>query len=184
VGFESTAAEDRPYRMNDDPVLGELGALLQDQSVRSRLDSTLDRVEAAVAARDGQPQAWEALPLALFGSALPSAIRSAWVFVLRGAAVFGAERHPNSHQRTLALRGSAVFEVFQDDAWSPRTIVAAGGAPGENRLSIPANTWHRIRVGSENFVSCSFHTVPAAELLEETPVDGDLSVTRRRLYHA
>ena len=171
--------------MHDDPVLTELGVLLQDASARSHLASTLDRVEAALAAQDNPPQAWEALPLALFGSSLPSAIRSAWVFVLRGAAVFGAERHPNSHQRTVALRGSALFEVFQDGCWSPRPVAAEEGkAAGESRVSIPTNTWHRIRVGPENFVSCSFHTVPAAELLEETPVDGDLSVTRRRLYHA
>jgi hypothetical protein len=30
----------------------------------------------------------------------------------------------------------------------------------------------------------SFHTIPAEQLIEETPVGEDLSVTTQRLYHA
>jgi hypothetical protein len=38
------------------------------------------------------------------------------IFVLRADANFGAERHPNSHQRTVALAGTALFEIFVDGA--------------------------------------------------------------------
>jgi hypothetical protein len=124
------------------------------------------------------------VPLDVFGADVPESIQSCWVFVLRGGGVFGAERHPNSHQRTVALGGTARFEVYDHGAWSPRPVGARGVEPdGDTSISIPPNTWHRITIGPETFVSCSFHTVPARELIEETPVGDDLAVTHQRLYH-
>lgn len=96
-----------------------------------------------------------------------------------------AERHPNSHQRTVALSGTALFEVFIDGSWSPRP---ASGGEGESQharaVSIPPSVWRRIRIGPQNFVSVSFHTVPPDQLIEETPIGNDLSNTTQRLYHA
>jgi hypothetical protein len=43
--------------------------------------------------------------------------------------------------------------------------------------------WHRIAIGPETFVSLSFHTAPASELIEETCVGDDFANTKRRLYH-
>jgi hypothetical protein len=57
-------------------------------------------------------------------------------------------------------------------------------AEGLEAISIPSNTWHRIEICPQRFVSFSFHTVPANELIEETPLGEDLSVTQKRLYHA
>ncbi|MGH8010384.1 MAG: hypothetical protein ACREQ3_25600, partial [Candidatus Binatia bacterium] len=102
--------------MNDDPVLAKLTALLDEPSVKRKLAPMLARVENALASRPDEPQSWEPVALDLFGIALPNSIKSCWVFVLRADALFGAERHPNSHQRTVALSGSAMFEVFQDHA--------------------------------------------------------------------
>jgi hypothetical protein len=102
---------------------------------------------------------------------------------LRAGAIFGAERHPNSHQRTVALAGTAVFEVFVDGAWSPWAVGAGTGSSGlSSTISIPPSVWHRIEIGPENFVSVSFHTVRADRLIEETPVGDDLSTTRQRPY--
>lgn len=170
--------------MHNDGVLHELSGLITSQGVSQRIAPVLTRVESVLAASPEQPQAWESVPLSLFGLDLPAGIKSCWVFVLRSGISLGAERHPNSDQRTVALRGSALFEIFISGVWSPRPIDAAHTNPIEGRwVSISASTWHRIKVGPQNLLSCSFHTVPEAELIEETPVGDDLSVTRTRRYH-
>jgi hypothetical protein len=171
--------------MQHDPIAIELSRGLKSSRVRQALAPALDRVQSALAGLPGQPQAWEPLPLDSLKLAVPPEIQSCWIFVLRANANFGAERHPNSHQRTVALAGTALFEVFVDGAWCPCAVDGGRGAaePG-SAISIPPSVWHRIRVGSENFVSVSFHTARADELIEETPVGTDLSATRQRLYHA
>ena len=169
----------------NDSVLARLGSLIAEPGFQGQLSPILSRVEGALAASPEQPQAWEPLPLGIFGGDLPGGIQSGWVFVLRSDAKFGAERHPNSHQRTFALRGSAVFELFRNGAWAPHPIQGRGAdSVAGSSVSIPAGVWHRIAIGPQNLVSLSFHTVPAEALIEETPVGEDLSVTKKRLYHA
>src|SRR5262245_39035875 len=169
--------------MQPDLVAAELSRALKSPRVRKAIAPALDRVQSALAALPGQPQAWEPVPLGALGFTIPPEIQSCWIFVLRAGATFGAERHPNSHQRTVALTGTALFELFIDGVWSPWP---AGGGAGASELgstiSIPPSVWHRIKIGPENFVSVSFHTVGADELIEETPVGDDLSTTRQRLY--
>jgi hypothetical protein len=168
----------------DDRTLTELQTLASNESVTRALSPVIARVERALAAGPEEPQAWEPVPLETFGAALPDAIESCWIFLLRSRGRFGAERHPNSHQRSLALRGSATFELREGAEWVRHTVAAPESAVrGERAISIPAGTWHRIEIGPENFLSLSFHTVPARELIEETPVGDDLAVTRKRLYH-
>jgi hypothetical protein len=170
--------------MQPDPVAVEISRALKSSRVRVALAPALARVQSALAGLPGQPQAWEPVPLDSLGLAVPREIQSCWIFVLRAGATFGAERHPNSHQRTVALAGTALFEVFVDGGWSPWAV---DGGPGASELgstiSIPPSLWHRIKIGPEDFLSISFHTVRADQLIEETPVGDDLSTTRQRLYH-
>lgn len=169
--------------MSDDAILATLSAVVSKAVGEQAFAATLERVQRSLQSRPASPQAWEPVPLDVFGADIPESIRSCWVFVLRGGGVFGAERHPNSHQRTVALNGRARFEVYENGAWSPRPVDAGAGAEARPSVSIPPNTWHRITIGPETFVSCSFHTVPAQELIEETPIGDDLTATRQRLYH-
>ncbi|AYC33255.1 hypothetical protein D3880_13250 [Pseudomonas cavernae] len=171
--------------MQLDPIAVELSRSLKSARAGEALAAALVRVERALLARPDQPQAWEPLPLNALGFTVPTGIQSCWIFVLRAGATFGAERHPNSHQRTLALSGSALFEVFIDGAWCPWPL-SGGVAESESgsAISIPPSVWHRIKIGPENFMSVSFHTAPAERLIEETPVGDDLAVTKQRLYHA
>jgi len=125
--------------------------------------------------------AWEPIALETFG-ALPSAIRSGWVFILRAGSDTGAERHPNSHQRMMSFDGtgdlktdakSAENEVQTESeiVWQSNVLVSDPQALLERRwVSIPQNIWHRpvIPKGAD-WVVVSFHTVPAAELIEERP---------------
>lgn len=171
--------------MELDGIAVELSRSLRSSRVRQAIAPARARVESALSARPDQPQAWEPLALDLLGFEIPTGIRSCWIFVLRSGATFGAERHPISHQRTVALSGYALFEVFINGSWSPRPVRGGKGqTESESAVSIPPSVWHRIKIGPENFVSVSFHTVPPDQLIEETPVGDDLSITKQRLYHA
>jgi len=171
--------------MLDDPVAAKLSHLVNASRQSDVIAPTLARVERALADNPDQPQAWEPLTVDALPFKVPEGIRSCWVFVLRAGPSFGAERHPNSHQRTVALSGDALFELFNDDSWSQRPIRARNGEKDSaSALSIPPSVWHRITVGHMNFVSMSFHTIPAEQLIEETPVEEDLSITTQRPYHA
>lgn len=171
--------------MKPDPIALDLSRILSVPSARGAMAPVLARVEKTLSARPDQRQAWEPIPLRSLGFATPEAVRSCWVFVLRSGAIFGPERHPNSHQRTIALSGAALFEILMDESWSPWPVSSIPDEPGAtSAISIAPSVWHRIRVGPETFVSVSFHTAPAEELIEETPIGDDLSTTIKRVYHA
>jgi hypothetical protein len=171
--------------MQPDPETAKLSYLVNSSRHSDAIAPVLARVEIALADHPNQPQAWEPLALTDLPFKVPGDIQSCWVFILRAGATFGAERHPNSHQRTVALSGDALFEILIDDSWSQWPIRATSGEKDSaSAVSIPPSVWHRITIGQLNFVSMSFHTVPVEQLIEEIPVEGDLSVTTQRLYYA
>src|SRR5438067_11914647 len=87
---------------------------------------------------------WEPIPLTVFGRALPTEIRYAWVFILRAGADTGAERHPNSHQRIMSFEGSGDLQTGDPGQWLSNTLISDPAAPLEQRwISIPPNVWHR-----------------------------------------
>lgn len=166
-----------------DPVLSTLAFTVARLQADQRFVSIEHRVAATLERNSRAPQAWEPLPAELFESGLPDGIRSCWIFRLRAGGTFGAERHPNSHQRSVALGGVATFELFDGNAWVAKQLCADTLEPlRDSWISIPAGQWHRIRIGPGDFTSCSFHTATAEELVEETPVGDDLAVTHKRLY--
>jgi hypothetical protein len=166
-----------------DPVLLELDNFLLGSSGQvEMLSPVIARLLGELAASQDLPQAWQALDEEFFDSELPPGVVSAWLFALRGGGKFPNERHPNSWQRSLALRGRALFEVYGDDSWQQHQLDGAGRTTQERAISIPPNMWHRIAIGPEPFVSLSFHTAVAAELIEETCEADDFSRTHRRLY--
>jgi hypothetical protein len=115
---------------------------------------------------------WEVVPLDIFRGGLPESIRSCWVFVIRAGAATGAERHPNSHQRSFSLIGNGTFELRDGAEWRAHSLSSAERVSLEQRwVSIPPSTWHRLVVGPESWGMLSFHTVAAEELIEEKPVD-------------
>jgi hypothetical protein len=127
--------------------------------------------------------AWEPVPLGAYLAALPDAIRSSWVFILRAGATTGAERHPNSHQRVMSCRGQGDLQVAHGDEWHSHPLVSMPEAALDRRwLSIPPNTWHQAVVSGSNWVVVSFHTVPAHELIEERPEPDSTNATRQRTY--
>lgn len=168
-----------------DPAVRMLDVAVRTPAVAAHVASVLDRVVRALHEGVGQ-MAWDTISLDLFDRPLPAEIRSCWVFVIRAGAETGAERHPNSHQRSLSLLGSGEFQLRKERRWEPCPLVSERDAAVDRRwVTIPPNTWHRLFVGRGDWGMISFHTVPAAELIEERPVspDGmDGEPTERRRY--
>ena len=99
--------------MQPDPIAIELSRALKSARVREALAPALARVQSALAALPGQPQAWEPLPLESLELAVPPEIQSCWIFVLRAGAIFGAER-------------TARFDNMAVSAWLPRICLEFG----------------------------------------------------------
>jgi hypothetical protein len=170
-----------------DPVIHALAGASNSAAVSTYVAQVLERVTRELACVPG-PMAWESIPLEVFDRPLPNGIKSCWVFVLRAGGETGAERHPNSHQRSLSLTGRGEFQLRENGTWKSYPLVSDSGAPAERRwVSIPENTWHRLFVGDESWAVLSFHTVAAEELIEERPISPeglDGGPTERHRYQA
>src|SRR5215471_20969204 len=124
--------------------LESIDTILRSESVRSQIRPVVERVRAELARKKEALMAWEPIPLTVFDRALPSEIRSAWVFVLRVGADTGAERHPNSHQRMMSFEGSGDLQTGEPGKWQSNVLVGDPDAPLERQwISIPTNVWHR-----------------------------------------
>jgi hypothetical protein len=164
-------------------ILEALDRAVQAPSVRAKIDRIVARVVAALEADPRAPMAWEPIPLALYDAAIPAAIRSSWVFVLRAGIVSGAERHPNSHQRMTSYRGRGDFQTRPGEQWLSHRLTSDPAAPLEQRwISIPTNVWHQGVVPDEHWAVVSFQTAGIDELIEERPLDAGESGVRRRKY--
>jgi hypothetical protein len=155
-------------------ILAQLDAAVRALAARGPQDAIADRLLAKLDAQPAAPMMWEPVPLDTY-DALPPAIRSSWVFVLRRRTNTGAERHPNSHQRVMSLRASANLRTWEVGArggrWRSNLLTSDPGAPLERRwLSIPVNVWHEPLTGEDHWTVVSFHTVAAHELIEERPI--------------
>ena len=170
--------------VSEDPVLSALNAVVRSDSAAATIETTLQRVRQQLAA-SANVMAWELIPHSAFAGGLPESIRSCWIFVIRAGADTGAERHPNSHQRSFSLIGSGAFELRTGTNWHSHPLTSTDHASIEQRwVSIPPSTWHRLFVGSEAWGMLSFHTVAPEALIEERPVDtNDLDgETRQERY--
>jgi hypothetical protein len=169
-------------------ILESLDAALSRPEVAAKLTGIGERVLATLARGPREIEAWDSVPLSLYGSALEPEIKSSWVFVLRNGVTTGAERHPNSRQRMVSWSGGGDFQVHDGERWRSHFLVSDRDAPLEQRwISIPPETWHQGVVGSQDWLVVSFQTVRAEELIEERPDPSDPDPfhprrTRRRKY--
>ena len=178
-----------------------LDTIVGSEEIRAQIYPIVERVRTELARNKKAQMTWESIPLTIYGGALPSGIRSSWVFVLRAGATTGAERHPNSHQRMMSFEGAGDLQVRARHGTSPsirRTGLADGSevqwqsnflmsdsdVPLERRwISIPRNVWHQVVVPEgPDWVVVSFHTVPPEELIEERPDSDDADRTKQMRY--
>lgn len=156
-----------------DPLLPVLEEVVRSGPASARVTEALRRVLSKLDA-SSDVMAWEIIPLGELGSSVPESIRSCWVFGIRARAETGAERHPNSHQRSLSLTGSGVFELHGAQGWTPHKLMSEPTATREQRwVTIPRATWHRLVVDDQAWGMVSFHTARAEELIEERPADAE-----------
>jgi hypothetical protein len=162
-------------------LLETLDKIVRSEKVHAQILPIVERVRADLVRKPDALMAWEPIALETFGP-LPAAIRSGWVFILRAGSDTGAERHPNSHQRMMSFEaagdlktdaksGQSDVEAESEIVWQSNVLMSNPQVPLERRwVSIPQNIWHRpvIPKGAD-WVVVSFHTVPAAELIEERP---------------
>ena len=112
-----------------------------------------------------EPFVWTTVALDTVRVALPTPIKSCWIFLLRRDVPSGSHYHPNSVQHMVALNGRGRSSVGGD--W--RTMIPFGSA----RHSIEEE-WHVIGEGvpheffpeGEDMAVVSFHTCAANELEE------------------
>jgi hypothetical protein len=174
-------------------LLETLDEIVRSEEVRAQLRPIVERVRADLARKPEALMAWEPIALETFGSELPPAIQSGWIFILRAGTDTGAERHPNSHQRMITFGGRGDMkidargtvndvEAESEIAWHSHVLVSDSGAPLERRwISIAKNVWHRPVTPKEaDWVVVSFHTVPAEELIEERPGAKQMLYERER----
>ena len=170
-------------------LLERLDAIVGSEEIRAQIYPIVERVRTALARNQKAQMTWELIPLTIYGGALPSEIRSSWVFVLRAGATTGAERHPNSHQRMMSFEAAGDLQV-QTGAdggvgqWQSNFLVSDPDPPLERRwISIPRNVWHQVVVPEgRDWVVVSFHTVLPGELIEERPDSNDAGGTKQMLY--
>ena len=147
-------------------LLERLDAIVGSEEIRAQIYPIVERVRTALARNQKAQMTWEPIPLTIYGGALPSEIRSSWVFVLRAGATTGAERHPNSHQRMMSFEAAGDLQVQTgadggQGQWQSNFLVSDPDAPLEGRwISIPRNVWHQVVVPEgRDWVVVSFHTV-------------------------
>ncbi len=170
-------------------LLERLDAIVGSEELRAQIYPIVERVRTALARNQKAQMTWEPIPLMIYGGALPSEIRSSWVFVLRAGATTGAERHPNSHQRMMSFEAAGDLQVQTgadggQGQWQSNFLVSDPDAPLEGRwISIPRNVWHQVVVPEgRDWVVVSFHTVLPEELIEERPDSNDAGGTKQMLY--
>lgn len=164
--------------------LEELDCILRSNTVREQISPVISRARAELERKPEALMTWEPIPLAVFGGALPTGIRSGWVFVLRAGTDTGIERHPNSHQRMMSMEGSGDMRTEEEGKWRSNFLISKSDASLEQRwISIPVNAWHRPVVNNDcDWVVVSFHTVPAEELIEERPRASTADGSKRMRY--
>lgn len=141
----------------------------ETSQVRALIGRLEDEAAKGKAAFAGAP-----LPEALVSGRLPPGIASAWAFVQRPKCSAPPHSHPNSVQHCTVVSGTGMVSIGR------RTQVIQPFDPAYPEKSIyviPENTPHAFESFNEPLVILSFHTVAAADLVED-----DLDSGSRRKY--
>jgi hypothetical protein len=161
---------------NESELMHGLAGRLTDPAVQLSLNGTAELLLEELQRDPSRPKStFRSIPLSLYGGALPAEIRSSWVFALRRGLAHPPERHPNSIQRMFALNQTGCFEYWDGDQWIMREL-----DPGDDGLSIPVDTWHRMPAQDRDWAVVSFHTAADDELVEIVgdPQRGEVGSTR------
>jgi hypothetical protein len=144
-----------------------LDNLVRLPSVRSAIQIATDEVEAELLRDSSLKDASRPIPLSLFGSKVPSGVKSCRLFTLRENTAFDREMHPNSNQYVLSLAGSGEIHVRQSrDTWKADRLDSEAESTLEQRWhSVQAGCWHQpVSTGGKSWTVLAFHSASEQEL--------------------
>jgi len=126
--------------------------------------------------RSHEPFVWCTVALDSIGVALPPAIKSCWMFLLKHDVWSGSHYHPNSVQHMIALNGCGRSHVGGVE----RPLIPLGSprhSIEEKWYVIGEGVAHEFFPEGEDMAVVSFHTCAAEELVEIASETG-----ARRIY--
>lgn len=142
--------------------------LITNDGVKARFDEAAEEAKAILLADASKLAASVVLPLELFGSSLPSELRSCRLSVMRGGTAYHIERHPNATQYVLSIDGKGSIRVKSADEWVVSSLSSDPTASLLERWhTVAANTWHQPTPSENDWTVVAFHTAPAGELEDD-----------------
>ena len=171
------------HKVQQQLLLVSLDALLQSDAVRAGHRSDCGAGAAKAVPPRAAAMAWGTHPAVHLRPLLAGFHPLQLGFILRAWAHTGAERHPNSHQRTMSFRGIGDLQTGDDGHWQSNLLISNREAPSAQRwVTIPPNVWRSAIVADSDWVVGPFQTVSAEELIEERPDPTDASRMQQRKY--
>jgi hypothetical protein len=142
--------------------------LVRTDLVKARLVEVAQEAKAILSADTSKLAASVGLPLELFGSSLPSELKSCRLSVMRGGTTYHIERHPNATQYVLSIDGEGSIRVKSADKWAVSRLSSDPAASILERWhTVPANTWHQPIPSDNDWTVVAFHTAAAGEFKDE-----------------
>ena len=151
--------------------LQQLEDVITQEAVWKAIQTTLEQAKQQRAADNRE---WLVLPLDMdiYGGQLPDEFKSSRITVFRHDANTKVERHPNAIQIVRLIEGQCNIRTLSSDehGWSsdPKDTNAE---TLQGRWSVvEPNVWHcPLPVDDDGWAVLGFHTVPANELIDESP---------------
>jgi hypothetical protein len=144
--------------------LEKLHAAVEWLQLQECFSTAVERLRVALSESD-EPFVWTTVALDTFPVAVPSPIKSCWIFLLKRDVPSGSHYHPNSVQHMVVLNGHGRSCVGGVE----RTMIpfaSAGHSIQEKWHVIGEGISHEFFPEGEDMTVVSFHTCPAAELEE------------------
>jgi hypothetical protein len=149
-------------------LLSNLDECVGMPQAQGAIKEAVAKAEAELQRERGKSGASVQIPLSVFGEDLPDFIQSCRVFVLRGDTQAKTERHPNSTQRVLSLKGSGEIRVFTEEGLRTASLRGERYASAEERWAVvEQNVWHQPAAGPKDWAVLAFHTASEKELIDE-----------------
>lgn len=145
----------------DLPMLNRAIALLIS---RPQVSETIRRLRSELR-ESAEPFVWSAIELNDVSDAIPPAIQSAWIFVLKADCWSGAHFHPNSVQHMAIVSGRGRYKIGRDTG--EMSAFGAGLQSSDPQwYVIDPSVPHEFCPSGGDMVVLSFHTASAGDLIE------------------
>lgn len=149
------------------------------KDITKELDKILSKAEVIEAIDDCAHQAIEdfrktdkesmtiALPLKIFGD-LPKEIKLCRLYILRANCEAQLERHTNSIQRLMSYDHAGTIQTYEDQKWQNHILYSEKHVELDKRwVTVEQGLWHRPVAGDQDWVTITFHTASADEIIDE-----------------